>query len=85
MKPVHVSDHAVLRYLERFAGIDTEAVRKMIEEKAAAAVKAGALSLKIDGVVFLMKGNTVTTCLTSEMRNNQREKQARIYGEARRK
>lgn len=71
VRRVHVSDHAVLRYLERFAGIDTEALRKMIQDKASAAAKAGAVSVTIDGTCFLIRDGCVVTSLTSEQRKNR--------------
>lgn len=59
MKPkdLQVSDHVVLRFLERNHGIDVEGVRKEIREKLSGAENLG--NLKVAG--FIVKGNTVVT------------------------
>lgn len=64
-----VSDHALLRYLERAQGIDVEAWRVSIEssvERAAiAAAKLGidTYSIRLDGVLFVVRAGTMTTVL----------------------
>jgi hypothetical protein len=52
MARVIVSDHAVLRYLERVLGIDVELVRASITHDVAAALEAGASSVTIEGIRF---------------------------------
>jgi hypothetical protein len=66
-KGVYVSDHAVVRYLERRHGFDFESVRQEIMTPAlreAAAV--GAVGLRVAGGVFKLKGRTVTTYFANE-------------------
>lgn len=58
----HVSDHAVLRYLERICAVDTEAVRLLIGE--ACARHQGAPAARIEGARFLLRDNTVITTVT---------------------
>lgn len=51
---LHVSDHAVLRYLERRHGIDTEAVRRHLHGLALNAAELGAVAVRAEGVrIFL--------------------------------
>jgi len=59
MKPknLQVSDHVVLRYLERNHGINVDGVRKEIKEMLEGAEHFG--DLKVGG--FIVKGNTVVT------------------------
>lgn len=57
----HVSDHAVLRFLERVQGIHVETVRRHIENLCAAAVAAGATSLRADGHAFEFRNGAVVT------------------------
>lgn len=52
----HVSDHAVLRYLERVAGFDIEALRREIGRKVDRAAVAGASGVVIDGMVYKLVG-----------------------------
>lgn len=61
--PVHVTDHAVLRYMERVMGLDIEAVRVAIAAKVAPAVLAGACGLKSDGFNYRFAGGQVVTIL----------------------
>lgn len=64
---MYVSDHAVLRYLERVKGIDVEAVRREIAEAGPivdAAAKIGCDTVKLgNGARLKLKGNTVATVL----------------------
>jgi hypothetical protein len=56
-----ITDHAVLRYLERVAGLNTESVRAAIEERTRVAVAAGASSITVDGFRYrIVEGRVVT-------------------------
>lgn len=70
----HVSDHAVLRYMERAKGIDIESVRTHIALLCRSAVNAGAASLKTEGVEFQFKNRTVIT-VTPKTRGPTRTRQ----------
>ena len=56
-----VSDHAVVRYLERVDGVDIEKVRAHIADVCRVAVAAGALSLKSNGMQFIFRDRVVVT------------------------
>lgn len=61
---VHVTDHALCRYLERVMGIDVEAVRRKCAETPglAAAVALGARSYSHDGCTYrLQEGGFLVT------------------------
>ncbi len=47
---LHVTDHAVLRYLEQKFGIDVPAVRRHLGGMAMSAAELGAVAVKTDGV-----------------------------------
>lgn len=49
-----VSDHAVIRYLERTKGFDFEPVREHIRKAAQLVLDVGASSITIDGVSFVL-------------------------------
>lgn len=57
-----ISDHALLRYMERVMGFDVEVVRKkMLKPEVISAVDAGAASVKIDGLEMKIKERVITT------------------------
>jgi len=56
-----VTDHAVLRYLERVLEMDVQAVRALIHRETEYALKAGSTKLKRDGVHYVMSGGKVVT------------------------
>lgn len=61
-KSLHpVTDHAVIRYLERVEGMDIEAVRRRIGRKVDRAVELGATGAVVDGVVYRMREGVVIT------------------------
>lgn len=65
----HVSDHAVIRYLERHHGIDCEAIRmEMLTPMVRQAVMAGAEGVRVNGGVLKIKGNVITTYMTTKAR-----------------
>ncbi|MFB2553359.1 hypothetical protein [Ensifer soli] len=60
---IHVTDHAVLRYLERAHGLDVEFFRRHISGLAASGVIHGAVGVQIEGVKLVLRGATVVTVL----------------------
>ena len=66
---LQVSDHAVLRYMERAMGLDIEALRQELERKVDAAARAGACGLTVDGVNFRIVDGVVTTVLELNKRD----------------
>jgi hypothetical protein len=56
-----VSDHAVVRYMERVMGLDIDAVRARIAAETEAAVALGACGLKKDGFTYRLDGEVVVT------------------------
>lgn len=62
LKP-RVSDHAVIRYLERKYGFCFEDVRKeILDAQAAAAIEAGATKIKKGDMEFTVRDKCITTC-----------------------
>ncbi|MBR9819363.1 MAG: hypothetical protein GYB51_00010 [Rhodobacteraceae bacterium] len=59
----NVTDHAVLRHLERVKGFDIEAVRTEIARKTERGVRLGAASVLIDGFRYVLRGGSVVTVL----------------------
>lgn len=61
MTEPHVTDHAVLRYMERVLDIDVERLRATISESCAR--HQGAPCVRAGGARFLMNKGVVVTCL----------------------
>ncbi len=52
MTRIYVTDHAVLRYIERHYSVDLTRIRAEIENKAGAAAKLGAKSVSVGDLKF---------------------------------
>lgn len=59
---IQVSDHAVLRYLERHHGIDVEQVRELIGQCCERGAKVGAPVVRVGKARFVLRGHVVVTC-----------------------
>ena len=59
--PIRVTEHAVVRYLERAMGFNIEAVRQHIADTCSGAAAAGAVCVRAEGLRFEIANNTVTT------------------------
>lgn len=75
---VRVSDHALIRYLERVGGFDIERLRVEIARRVEAGVAAGACGVVVDGWSYRIKedahGPVVTTVIAADwgIRNHER-------------
>lgn len=59
-----ISDHAVLRFMERGMGFDIDALRRrLLNDTVKAAMKAGAKTVTVEGVRLVVQGNVITTVL----------------------
>lgn len=63
----HVSDHAILRYLERAHGVPVEDIRKGLAEAAAIGVAHGAPVVALGRVKLVIRDRVVTTALLRAM------------------
>ncbi len=60
-----VTDHAVLRYMERVLEIDVDAVRKLIFRETHTALRTGAVGLRRDDIRYVFADGKVVTILPS--------------------
>ncbi len=60
---IEVTDHAVIRWLERAKGMDIYAIRREIADLVAPAVAARAVGVKISGIKFAIAGHVVCTVI----------------------
>ena len=71
---MHVTDHALVRFLERAGGLDVEGLRASLgaslsrATKAAKAIGADEFSVKADGLIYIVDRGVVVTVLSGEMR-----------------
>ena len=69
-QPIRMTDHALLRWLERAGLVDVEALRSAIEARlerghhAALSVGAHRYTIIAHGLVYAVKGNSITTVMT---------------------
>lgn len=73
MTDIGVTDHAVLRWIERVAGIDVDAIRERMIEEIAGAARAAAnaglperYSVRTSDAVYVLDSGTVVTVLSPE-------------------
>lgn len=59
-----VSDHAVLRYLQRVCGVDVDQVRRLIHAETETARAEGARGTTVNGIAYRLQQGYVTTCFT---------------------
>lgn len=69
-----ITDHAVLRYLERVVGIDVEAHRRAMEMKTEDAVVRGACALVSDGFRYKISDDRVVTVARRRSINQRPER-----------
>ncbi len=63
---IEVTDHAVVRWLERVRGIDISSVRREIAGLCGPAAMVGAATVKVSGVKFHIVGNRVCTVVRTK-------------------
>lgn len=73
---VHVSDHALIRYLERVHGVDMETLRRRIGrhvDRNLIDCLPTPSHVNVDGVQFCLRGKTITTVLASSKAGKRRK------------
>lgn len=74
-----ITDHALLRYMERVHGIDIAALKAdLLNGPLVNAIKAGATAMKTQEGTFVINGSSVTTFLGSDMRPKRRTKRGLV-------
>lgn len=59
--PYGVTDHALVRYLERVMGVDVASIRRGIARRAANGIEQQAIGVKRHGTRFVLRGGVVVT------------------------
>jgi len=59
-----VSDHALVRYLERAKNVDIEALRReILTPERESAIRSGARKIKVDNISFIVRDQVVVTTI----------------------
>lgn len=73
-RKVRVTDHALIRFLERAGGFQIEKLRREIEKKVYRSAPEGATGIKVDGVNFVIVSDgqerVITTVMDSDWVNH---------------
>jgi len=70
-----ISDHALLRYMERVHGINVEALKAdLLTDALVSAIKSGASGMQTPEGTFVIKGHSVVTFLGKDMRPKKKTK-----------
>lgn len=72
MTRLDVSDHAVLRWLERVEGVDVGGIRRRIAMAAQNAADLGAGGVRVEGVTFKLEHGPIRTVVTTTITNHVR-------------
>lgn len=56
-----VTDHAIIRYLERVEGMDIEGLRRKIGHRVARGIELGASGVVLDGICYKLREGEVCT------------------------
>lgn len=84
-EPIRVSDHAVLRYLERAMGLNIEMVRDHILSVCVAPASFGAVCVRSEGLRFEIVNGTVVTVVPDHQHpsnESRRRNQRKLASEA---
>ncbi len=68
MARIRVTDHAVLRYLERAHGLDVKAVRRHLAGRVANGARLGAVAVTIENVKLVLRRRAREVALTTAMK-----------------
>lgn len=65
---IRVTDHAVLRYLERAHGLDVDAVRRHLSGKVETGARLGAVGVTIENVKFVIEHSQIEAVVVTALK-----------------
>ena len=78
---VRITDHALLRYVERIFRIDVDAVRReILTDGVAKCIELGASTITVNGVQFRVKDRSIVTVIGNDQKNHQKRSKAHHRG-----
>ncbi len=81
MKPrVHITDHALIRYIERVKGFDVDKIRAEIENLVAPTLGTKATGISANGFTYRIQDGAVTTVVPGSTPAGAKRKSAEFHG-----
>jgi hypothetical protein len=78
---VHITDHALLRYVERVFGIDVDAVRReILTDGVARCIELGASTITVNGIQFRVKDRSIVTVIGGDQKTHRKKSKAHQRG-----
>jgi predicted nuclease with TOPRIM domain len=78
---IHITDHALLRYVERVFGIDVDAVRwEILTDSVARCIELGASTITVKGIQFRVKDRSIVTVIGSDQKAHWKKSRAHHRG-----
>lgn len=71
MTDITITDHALVRYLERAMGLNLDTARWRIQHAVREAAEAGASSVRVDGLTYVLQGGRVVTIIDGKWQNHK--------------
>lgn len=69
--PVAVTDHAVVRFLERVMGMDLSPVRELIRHEAEIGVRYSASGVRLQGIRYILQDGSVVTVVCHKPKSQE--------------
>jgi hypothetical protein len=78
---VRITDHALLRYVERVFGIDIDAVRReILTDGVAKGIELGASTITVNGIQFRVKDRSIVTVIGADQKTHRKTSKAHHRG-----
>ena len=78
---VRITDHALLRYVERVFGIDVDALRReILTDGVARCIELGASTITVKGIQFRVKDRSIVTVIGSDQKAHRKKSKAHHRG-----
>jgi hypothetical protein len=79
---VRITDHALLRYVERVFKIDVDALRRQIlTDGVAKGIENGASTITVNGIQFRVKDRSIVTVIGGDQKMHQKKSKAHHRGQ----
>ena len=78
---IRITDHALLRYVERVFGIDVDAVRReILTDGVARCIELGASTITVKGIQFRVRDRSIVTVIGSDQKTHRKKSRAHHRG-----
>ena len=78
---VRITDHALLRYVERVFGIDVDTVRReILTDGVARCIELGASTITVKGIQFRVKDRSIVTVIGGDQKTHRKKSKAHHRG-----